>query len=452
MDIIHRFIITILILGGLTACATNVVENASITPPTETQVKTETEISTRANLEEIGDPLNTDEETEIEPTQVTPEPTPTSSEVIITFWHSMEGDGILALRDIILGFQRQESDIQVNLVYIPYDDLVDQYIFAVDKGEGPSIILGSGEWGHNLYDLEGSYDLTSGISDEFRSRINPPAMEIVSYRDAIVGLPFTISGGVLYRNASVVTEAPESFDALITAAQEVTTGEIVGAYLERGNLYAFPQITACEGSLLYPNGYPAFNNQAGICWLGLLESFNDAGAVANNTDDDLHRFIAGGVGIIIDGTWNLKMLEDALGDQLVIDPWPHYKNSHLSGFVWSETLYINPNLGADELNATRIFSHYLLSQEAQQKLSDYGYIPAITDLKAGNIILSQAIEALQLGTPYPVQPEFKLYFTPLSNVFQAVFKDGVDAGVALESATIEIIEAAGGFETLEGGE
>jgi maltose-binding protein MalE len=436
----------ILFLAGLIACSTNAVENTPIPPPIETRVRSESEILTQTNLGENGYPVDTDEQTEIEPTPITPETTPTSSEIVITFWHSMEGDGLLALREILLGFQRQESDIQVNLVYIPHDDLLDQYFFATDRGEGPSIILGSGEWVPTLYDLEASLDLTSSISNELQSRINRPTMEIVSYRDSIVGLPFTISGGVLFRNASIVAETPESFDALITAAREVTSGEILGAYLERGSLYAFPQITACEGSLLYPNGYPAFNNQAGICWLELLESFNDAGAVANNSDDDLFRFMAGGVGIIIDGTWNLKLLVDALGDQLVIDPWPDYKNSHLSGFVWSESLYINPNLGADELNAARIFSHYLLSQEAQQKLSEYGYIPAITDLKAGNLLLSQAIEALQQGTPYPVQPEFKLYFAPLSNAFQAVFKEGIDAGDALESAANEIIEAADDFK------
>jgi maltose-binding protein MalE len=362
----------------------------------------------------------------------------------------MDEDGLLTLRNVIFAFQRQKSEIQINLVYIPYDDLFDRYVSAVDLGEGPDLILGSGEWGPILYDLNVIADVSNFVSSGLRSEINPPALEMASHHNLLISLPVMISGGVMYRNKAIISEAPSGFEVLVKDAQDATTGNILGAYLERGSLYAFPHLTACGGSLMYANGYPAFDNQAGICWLNLLKSFNDAGPVSSDSDDDLHRFKAGRVGIIIDGTWNLEMLSDSLGENLAVDPWPRYNNEHLSGYVWSENVYVNPDLSDDERKAARIFTQFLLSQETQTILSQGGYIPAIMDLETSDPITSQAINALSLGTPYPFQPELKLFIEPLHAAFDEFFYGGVDAVDALGSASDEIFKAAKVFKDIEG--
>jgi maltose-binding protein MalE len=201
---------------------------------------------------------------------------------------------------------------------------------------------------------------------------------------------------------------------------------------------------------MYPNGYPAFDNPAGMCWLELLKSFKDAGPVSVNSDDDITRFKQGKVGIIIDGTWNREILLETLGENLAIDPWPKHNNGHLSGYVWSENLYVNPNLSDDENEAALIFSTYLLSQEAQKILSQNGLIPAITTIKPENPVLSQIITALVHGTPYPFQRNMKLYFEPLHKAFDAVFKDGTDMADALESAAEEITKEYEALKIFEG--
>jgi len=448
MDILRKIGIAAILIG-LTACSQSPREDVPNTQVIEMDARTQEDVQIETPVIETEAQSTTQEQLEIQPTQVLTEPSPNLSETIITIWHGLEEEGLLTFREIILAFQRQESGIQINLVYSPYDDLLDQYLSAVETGEGPDLVLGAGEWGHILYDHAAAGDVSNFVSSRLKSEINPPALAMVTYPDLMVGLPLNIKGVVMYRNTSILPEAPESVDDLIMKAREVTTPEVLGAYLDRGSLNSFSQLTACGGSLMYLNGYPAFNNQAGVCWLDLLESYSEAGAVAFNSEDDLNRFNNGTVGTIIEGTWNLGMLSDSLGDNLMIDPWPDFNNSHLSGYVWSENI-ITPNLPIERTKAAKIFSQFLLSHQAQVILSQHGYIPAITNLEVDDPAISQAIVALSRGTPYPGQPEIELYFKPLFEAFEAVFKRGVDAAEALQSAADQIILIGEEFNNLEG--
>ena len=77
-----------------------------------------------------------------------------------------------------------------------------------------------------------------------------------------------------------------------------------------------------EEVLNFPNGYPGLNKPLGVCWFDLLKSFEVVGPVSFNTDDDMDRFLRGNVGIIFEGTWNIDLFSEALGENLSIDPWP----------------------------------------------------------------------------------------------------------------------------------
>jgi arabinogalactan oligomer/maltooligosaccharide transport system substrate-binding protein len=139
-----------------------------------------------------------------------------------------------------MNFQRQESEIQVKLVYIPYDDLLEKYRAAVEIGEGPSLFLGAGEWGPGLFMSEEIENISKDVPLILRSEINPAALGAVSEEGTLFGLPVMISGVVMYRNTAIVSESPVDVGAMIQSAQNATEGEIIGAYLERGGLFAFP--------------------------------------------------------------------------------------------------------------------------------------------------------------------------------------------------------------------
>jgi arabinogalactan oligomer/maltooligosaccharide transport system substrate-binding protein len=371
------------------------------------------------------------------------------ADAVVTVWHGLDETGVLALGDIILAFQRQVPGTQVNLFYIPFDDLNDRYVSAVNSGNGPSLMLGAGEWGPALYDLDAIADMADFTPPELRSEFSPPALEAATYQDSLIGLPFAIRGVVLYRNRAIITETPSTYEELVTVSQEAAKGRIIGAYLERGDLFAFSQLAACGRTLMYSNGYPAFNNPDGLCWFELLRSFEDAGPVSFNGDDDLNRFRAGSVGVIIDGTWNMEMLSENLGDDLVIDPWPAYKEDHLSGYVWSDNVYLNPDLDDDDKNTAMAFAKYFLLPESQRILADKGQIPATLNLDISEVLMTQSMTALSGGAPFPVLPDIQFYWEPMHAALVSVFEGGVEPSVALKTASDAITGSVEDYRDLE---
>jgi maltose-binding protein MalE len=324
--------------------------------------------------------------------------------------------------------------------YIPYDDLQERFLQEVAAGLGPDIILGAGEWGPRLYDQGAVLVLPDRFLIDVQKALTPPALNAIYYNNIPISLPFSIQGIVMYRNTSIMPKVPRTFEELVSYAQTTTKGRIIGAYLERGDLFAFAQLTACGGSLMFPNGYPAFNNSSGLCWINLLNLYEVAGPVSFNSDDDLRRFKAGTIGVIFAGTWDLPDIQEALGEDLAIDPWPKYGVSHLSGYVWTENVYFRANLNGDDLDQAMAFSQYLLSPEGQTRLARTGKIPAIIYRDVQDKVTFQVVAALKDGTNFPVIPEMDLYRGPMHKVLLAIFEENNIPEVVLGNAESEILD------------
>jgi len=430
LSLFSKSFFILMISGVFLGCSSQIFEgvNSPLTPSAPTAV-------------------STDEIVNANPTEVIPEPTPDIEnqafpEVVpglpaLTLWHGLTGPQRLTLYEIVAAYQVQHP-VRVALRYAPHDDLYASYVTAVQELEGAAILLGPGKWGPKLYD-EGVIMAVSGYtSSGLLSNINPPALKAVEYQNALIGLPYAIRGVVLVRNAAIIPSASQTFDHLVVAAQDATQGKIIGAYLDRGVLVAIPQMKACGASLMYANGSPAFNTDAGLCWLNLLKSFDKAGLTAFNNSADFQQFKAGRVGIILDGTWNLEELSQSLGEDLVIDPWPILGSRQLSGYVWQENIYLSSNLDSQTELAAWQFLEFFLSPVAQSILADSGLIPARLNLEVADPLISQAMIALESGTPYPLHPEMKVFWEPLSQALESVFRNNAEPRAALQQAYDEI--------------
>jgi ABC-type glycerol-3-phosphate transport system substrate-binding protein len=181
----------------------------------------------------------------------------------------------------------------------------------------------------------------------------------------------------------------------------------------------------------------------------LLRSYETAGPVSYNSNDDLERFATGNVGIILDGTWNLERLSQSLGDRLAIDPWPANGEYHLSGYVWTENIFINPSLEDLGQQAAHSLFEFMLSPTTQAIIANQGRIPAVASLDPDYPWIDQAITALSLGTPYPVLSEIEYYWEPMHQALVRIFEQGGDVSVALQDAADEIIQATRDFKNLE---
>jgi arabinogalactan oligomer / maltooligosaccharide transport system substrate-binding protein len=384
--------------------------------------------------------------------QVTPGPTPTERVVLpampppspgsqtVTVWHSWNIAQAQVLEEVLAAYQRLFPDTYFDVLYVPHDDLLLTFQAAAYRGAGPSLLMAPAEWGPELYDGGMVASVNDLAISAFLDRINPAALDSARYRGDLISLPHSIREGVvMYRNREIIPRAPATFDDLVSAAKTATRGGRVGAYLERGFYYSAGHLMGIGGRLMDENGNPAFNNQKGTEWLNLLVEFERAGAVSFNTNRDLDLFKAGRVGIIIDGTWNRDALVNAIGEEnLYIDPWPTYKDGHLSGFIQTDNIYLASRAAGDERYAALQFIGFMLAPEVQAVLTRADHVPALKEVEVETEWMKQAMVAFAGGTPYPIHPNTSLYWDAMETSMGYVFNKTAPAEPALVQASDSI--------------
>ena len=373
------------------------------------------------------------------PPTFAPTATPMTLQGTISLRHPRDERQIPALVQIIQAFQTANPDVYFDVLYVPSQDLRARYESEALSGKGPNLLLGPAEWGPELFEAGLVKDLTGLLPESRLADLNQPALGAASYQNALIGAPYSIQGVVLYRNKGIVTINPNTLEELVTLAQSSTIGDEIGALLERSFYYSGAHLNGLGGRLMDEQGIPAFNDSFGLSWLELLREFENAGPVNYFTDQDIEFFKNGNIGWMIDGTWNLDELAEAIGpDKLAIDPWPSYLNGKLSGYVRSENIYLNPATDAESLAATIAFIDFFLSPNSQSIIAQAGRIPAASEIPLENTpnseLISQAVSALAEGTTYPTAPEMAIYNIQMDIALRAFFEEGISAEEALQRA------------------
>ncbi len=352
----------------------------------------------------------------------------------ISLWHSFNEYEIESLLSVSTTYKELHPDVEFDFMYSPNFDIRNKFETAAKTGGGPSILVGSGDWGPSFFDDSLIQDLSSLAAAEALNEVNPAALSTVQYRDALIGLPLNMKGVLMYRNAKIISEAPETYSDLINSAQSATTGDLVGAYLDYGLFYSGGHLESIGGSLMDAEGNPAFNDEKGIEWVEMLRRYGEAGPIELNNDNDLNLFLEDRVGVIIEDLSVAQDLEDAIGeDNFVIDEWP----VGMSGYVKADVIFLNGNLIGHDLECGWSFMKYLLSEDSQEIFSDpslAGFIPSVLGINLSDIQQQQAANAFSQAVPLPVIPEMSAYWEPLNTALQSVLEFEIDPAEALSAA------------------
>ncbi len=343
----------------------------------------------------------------------------------VSLWHGWTEIEIESLNEVIAGFNAMHPDVTVETLFVPFDELQNKVTTEWGAGEGPTVLIGATDWASSFLEADVIYDMNGLVSQDVIDGIVASALPAVDYDGVYAGLPQTLKGVVMYRNAALLPEAPATFDDIVAAGD---------ASLEQGFFFSMAHLSeACNGTLVNEDGTPGFNTPEGVCWIELLSEFPNP---YYYTDDDVDLMKQGAASVIIDGTWNASGIAEAIGEEnLVIDPWPAGATGNLSGVVQTESIYIGNNTMDENLDASVAFTEYFLGAEAQTILADpakAGHIPAIDGVDVEGAIQSQALEAFKTGI---TQPRFGgCYWGQMDAALQAYFGGGMDAATALQSA------------------
>jgi maltose-binding protein MalE len=322
-------------------------------------------------------------------------------------------------------------------------DLFSTYQGAAYLGQGPSLLLGPAQWGPELFEGDLITDLNPYVPADYFASINSAALSSGEYHKSLISLPLSQHGLVMFRNTAIIDTAPKTFEELNSLSHQATHGGVVGSYLERGSFFSAANIIGLGGAMMDEDDYPTFNNSFGLEWFNLLTDFDKAGAVTFNTNRDLDMFKRGRVGIIIDGSWNISILADTIGQEnLAIDPWPSYGTGYMSGWVESDSVFLNANTTGDDRFAALAFIGYLLDPSVQLRLAEVGHIPSVSTTVPRDAFIRQAMEAFSHSVPYPIGVDesiLKQYWNELDRAIQKVFLSGYSPANALKAANDNLI-------------
>ncbi len=389
-------------------------------------------------------PSATPETPSSKPTLAAPTPTEAGIRGTVTIWHDWDESELPALAAIISAFQNEFPNVYFDVLAIPGGDLLARFESETQQGSGPDLLLGPVEWAEGLFAAGLVEDLAPFASNTLLDNINQPALE-AAYDDQILSsLPYSIQGVVLFRNKEVSTLKADSLEELISLAQTAAFGDVFGAFLERSFFFSGAHLTGMGGELYDEDGNPSFNSQAGLTWIEMLRAFDAAGPTSFQSDEDLQAFMEGRAGWIIEGSWNIPLLTETIGtDVLAIDPWPVYGPGRLSGYVQSENVYLNSKSQGNERQAAWQFIEFILSPQAQGHLAEIGRIPAMLTANlpttGSGPLIQQAITALDDGVPYPQSPDINLYEVHLDSALLSAFQ-GSNPEAVLQTAQEAILQ------------
>lgn len=377
-----------------------------------------------------------------------------SLEGMIRIWLSWNSKELHSLHRVIDRFLEQNPRTQFSIAYFPDYELAEALQTVKGGSFGPSIVFTPSSWGTWIWSEGLIVDITDRIDEELESSVHPLAWSQVSYQEVLIGLPLELQGVILYRNRGLASAAPENVNDWVDSAMQLREEGKAGIAFDLGFDYAASQIAACDGSVLDEMGRVTIDNPAGYCWLELLSIIREASQVTLNSDEDLVLFEAGQAGWVIDGTWNARRYEEAVGIQnLLIDLWPLYRTTdrRLAGFVWTENAYLMQGLSDVDLEIAWAFMRYLLTPEAQGILSQSSYadhISVLSSLESSDILQRELTAALFQGVPRPIFEDLDLYREPLESAIDAAAVQGADPDLAIEIAIskIELLNSDGETE------
>jgi ABC-type glycerol-3-phosphate transport system substrate-binding protein len=362
---------------------------------------------------------------------------------VVEIWHALEGSQLHLVEAVVRTYQESNPQVSVLLAYFPKDDLRAKYETAIYQGRGPDLLIGPSDWNAAFSRSALAADLTPYFPSDFWQAFAIPALATGRLHDQQTSIPFTMSGVVLYRNKKIIPGPAASLELLEQSARQATRGGVIGAYFDLGAFQAMAFYSQMGGQWLDDAGRPTFDRAGysdALEWLSLLAILDRIGAVEVNTSRDTSLFVQGKVGYILDGTWNLQVLAQGVGEaNLAVDPWPSYKAGSLSGYVQAQSLYLNPAAASRydaRLYAALQFIGAITSPQAQRRLAEAGFVPVRRDLQLQDALMRQVVAAMQNSVAFP-----PVLQDPIRQVYWTAIEDAVRRSLGIGAQPTSQLEA-----------
>jgi arabinogalactan oligomer/maltooligosaccharide transport system substrate-binding protein len=376
----------------------------------------------------------------------TPTPDPVGR---LTLWHSWaEGDGD-ALAMILLTFAEAYPDIQVDTLFVAYNDLPQSYADAVLAAAGPDLILAPNWWlgemvnagvVQSIDELIANRGLDPALLDEFW----PATLDNLRWQGELYGLPTNFELVALFYNRALVdgSALPVTTADLLRLAQ--TDRQMgIGLYTTLYHLYwGFPaygaQLLDSDGRAILDQGSGAADY---LAWLAALNGV-DGTYVDSDYGMLLDRFKKGEFAFLVDGPWSIGELQGALGADLAVMPLPAGPVADAQPWLSADGIFLNPRIeGEQQWLALLLARHFTNAASGAALARLANRLPANRTVTLDNALLQGFMAQGNSAQSFPTLPEMAEVWGYGGDLLIKVLDANADPAQAVLETTILLNEA-----------
>lgn len=304
------------------------------------------------------------------------------------------------------------TGITLDVIQKPSGDIKTDFIAQAPTGEGPDLIVTAHD---STGDLVSNGVVSPVELGDAANQLDETARAAFTVDGQLYGVPYAIENIALVRNNAIVSDTPDTFDALLAQGKDAKTDyPILIQQGENGDAYHLYPIQTSFGAPVFKTGLNGeYTNELGMNGSGgddfakYLVTMADADALnaSIGADQAKQAFLDGKAPYIITGPWWTGDFTDA-GLDISVLPVPSAGGEPSAPFLGVQGVYVSSK-SQNGLLANQ-FLTYMASADAQTKLYELGgRMPANTESAAAvdDPILQGFAESAANGQPMPSIPE-----------------------------------------------
>ena len=358
-------------------------------------------------------------------------------------------------------FDAIRIDIDIEVVRVPYLQLLQQFVTASQGGEAPDVVrLNNTDLGKiGNVSVNGApllEDLRAHLTPVERSRFDQRALESMRYEDSLFALPASQSSLSLIYNKQIFDNAGLPYPSdnwtlndFLQTARKLTNNEIYGLAMPvKIYLWWIAFQTGFGGWIFDEEGNPTLDSPGSaeaLQWVIDLEL--EHAVVSPGTGFDIEavktQFVQGRAAMTIDGPWNWMTYKEAnldLGQTLLptLSKTGNPMSPILAYIGWSVSKQSPYKVAASDL------VKWLTSDSVQKQFALQTYaLPTSKNLDADQDIqadpnLAGFMRQSELATLAPTTQAMSIVFEPLNTAIELTYLGKMSPGQALIEANREM--------------
>lgn len=346
----------------------------------------------------------------------------------------------------IAGFEKANKGVKVEIVSVGWDELNSKIVSLYQAGDAPDIMLTGSRTLKQLASLGVAEDLSSYITDDFKSKRVESVLATGQVDGKQYGIPMAFSSRALYYRSDLIEMAPTNWDELFETAKKVHAensdvyGFAIPTDITSGTDELLNFIYQNDGALVDDKGNITFSTDANVGTLEYLKKFDDEGLVPDVVStaraDQAKLFANGNLAMFVSGPWEQETL-DAAADKAP------YKVAVLpAGVKQAETLvtdsYVISSISKNKELAWK-FVEFMGQPEYQRPVSEaFGWFPILKEEFNDERFESEFMQAFAASIEYGVsEPQVEDW-----DSFNKAFLTAVQKAVTGEMGAKEALDEA----------